>query len=40
MVADAVSIQGVFTGWLHDVGTDREHLHLVLPGAGSDGEHS
>ncbi|XP_038053650.1 meiosis 1 arrest protein-like [Patiria miniata] len=28
---DEISLQDFFRGWLHDSGTDREHLHLRLP---------
>ena len=28
---DVLSLQNVFKSWLHDCGTDSEHLHLVLP---------
>ncbi|XP_071809146.1 meiosis 1 arrest protein-like isoform X2 [Asterias amurensis] len=28
---DEINIQDFFQGWLHDFGTDREHLHLRLP---------
>ncbi|KAI0222489.1 hypothetical protein LSAT2_026284 [Lamellibrachia satsuma] len=34
---DLTSLQGVFTSWLQDVGTDREHLHLILPDSQNDG---
>ncbi|XP_072033026.1 meiosis 1 arrest protein-like [Amphiura filiformis] len=29
--ADFLSIQDFFKGWLHDCGTDSEHIHLLLP---------
>lgn len=28
---DVLSLQNVFKSWLHDCGTDSEHLHLALP---------
>ncbi len=28
---DAQSLQSTFRSWLHDCGTDSEHLHLILP---------
>ncbi|KAJ8382449.1 hypothetical protein SKAU_G00032270 [Synaphobranchus kaupii] len=28
---DTVALETIFKGWLHDVGGDREHLHLLLP---------
>ena len=28
---DVLSLQNVFKSWLHDCGTDSEHLHLMLP---------
>ena len=28
---DTLSLQSVFRSWLHDCGTDQEHLHLILP---------
>lgn len=28
---DVLSLQNVFKSWLHDLGTDSEHLHLLLP---------
>ncbi|KAJ8377316.1 hypothetical protein AAFF_G00261650 [Aldrovandia affinis] len=28
---DTVALETVFKGWLHDLGGDREHLHLLLP---------
>ena len=28
---DPLSLQNSFRSWLHDCGTDSEHLHLVLP---------
>ncbi|KAG9332309.1 hypothetical protein JZ751_015411 [Albula glossodonta] len=28
---DIVALESVFKGWLHDIGGDREHLHLLLP---------
>ncbi len=32
---DALSLQNTFRSWLHDCGTDQEHLHLVLPSPSS-----
>ena len=29
--SDQLSIESYLKGWLHDVGTDTEHLRLVLP---------
>ncbi|XP_061106755.1 meiosis 1 arrest protein [Conger conger] len=29
---DAVALETIFKGWLHDISGDREHLHLLLPG--------
>ncbi len=34
---DVLSLQNVFKSWLHDLGTDSEHLHLLLPPAPGDG---
>ena len=31
---DFLSIQDFFRGWLHDCGTDSEHMHLLLPSKG------
>ena len=28
---DTMSLQNAFRSWLHDSGTDSEHLHLILP---------
>uniref|UniRef100_A0A4W3IED1 Meiosis 1 associated protein n=1 Tax=Callorhinchus milii TaxID=7868 RepID=A0A4W3IED1_CALMI len=28
---DTISLESFFKGWLHNHGTDREHLHLLLP---------
>ncbi|XP_006811757.1 meiosis 1 arrest protein-like [Saccoglossus kowalevskii] len=30
---DELSLQNFFKSWLHDCGTDREHLHILLPPA-------
>ncbi|XP_064197972.1 meiosis 1 arrest protein [Anguilla rostrata] len=41
---DTVALETVFKGWLHDLGGDREHLHLLLPpslqGPGSAPRHT
>jgi hypothetical protein len=29
--SDSLSMQNTFRSWLHDCGTDSEHLHLILP---------
>lgn len=31
MESDSLSLQNTFRSWLHDCGTDSEHLHLTLP---------
>ncbi|XP_078534959.1 meiosis 1 arrest protein isoform X2 [Lissotriton helveticus] len=36
---DVVSIETFFKAWLHDHGTDREHLHLLLPPSGLGAPH-
>ena len=27
-----VALENYFKEWLHDVGTDTEHLHIIMPG--------
>lgn len=36
---DVLSLRSVFKTWLHDCGTDSEHLHLTLPPPPGFGEH-
>ncbi|XP_071499340.1 meiosis 1 arrest protein-like [Diadema antillarum] len=31
---DELSFQNFFTSWFHDYSTDKEHLHILFPGAG------
>ncbi|KFQ27843.1 Meiosis 1 arrest protein, partial [Merops nubicus] len=31
---NAISLEMLFKTWLHDYGTEREHLHLLLPSGG------
>lgn len=38
--SDVVSIETFFKAWLHDHGTDREHLHLLLPPSGLGAPHT
>ena len=33
---DVLSLQNIFKTWLHDCGTDSEHLHLSLPPSHGD----
>lgn len=31
---NVISLEMLFKTWLHDYGTEREHLHLLLPSGG------
>lgn len=32
---NVISLEMLFKTWLHDCGSEREHLHLLLPSGGS-----